>query len=103
MGLEMRTIEQGVWVCDMCGGETNNDTLQKCSSCGKEICSRCKKWYDFRVQRETPSSCGGYNSIRIDTHTEGLRTTLCSKCANQLERRLVALGFSKYSHDWHPV
>lgn len=103
MGQETRVIEKSVWVCDLCGEESDYKNVIKCSSCGGEVCPNCRKMYHFRLERHTPSKGGGMHIISIDTHNEGLSATYCSKCSSLLEGKLMELGFKQFSHDWNPL
>lgn len=83
----IKTKQVTIWVCDNCGYEQSYEP-DKCNKCGQHICYKCTKHYLFTVER-------GIAALNL-VH-EGLRLQLCPADAEDLESKLVELGFTPFS------
>ena len=97
MGKETRQLSKEVWVCDLCGKESDYDSTVSCSSCGREICSKCQNTYFFTAERHTPVEGGFY--VYCKTRREGMKAVYCLVCARRLEGELSNLGFKEFMQE----
>lgn len=81
-----------IWKCDLCGNEINYNP-NKCSKCGKEICSACMIYHDFNVLTSK-----GFGKYIIQEYTQCKYNVLyCNNCATELKDKLEVLGFKEFT------
>lgn len=75
----LKTKEVQVRCCDNCGRDGNQQHIDLCWGCGKDLCH----------------SCGNISLINLEGFGQGWHTYLCSKCREELGTKLQQL-FNPY-------